>query len=99
MASMAVSAVPWPVMKTTSSLVGKQKWGREVLPCWRCGFSPVRHEVTRDNHSKEFAYACPNEDCEEYWKSPPMQLRKHSKTDAANVWDDQNRRANRKGGA
>lgn len=71
----------------SSSLVGKQKWGRDVLPCWRCGFSPVRLEAMRDNHGKEFAYTCPNEDCEEVWKSPPMKLWKRSKVEAADVWD------------
>lgn len=74
-----------------SSLVRKQKWGREVLPCWNCGFSPVRLEVTRDDQAKEFAYSCPNSDCEEVWKSPRSKLWKRSKAEAADAWDSANR--------
>lgn len=79
----------------SSSLVGKQKWGRDVRPCWRCGFSPVRLEATRVNHGKEFAYTCPNEACEEVWKSPPMKLWKRSKTEAADAWDAANEKVQR----
>lgn len=37
----------------SSSLVGKQKWGRDVLPCWRCGFSPVRLVLAGNHHQAE----------------------------------------------
>ena len=70
-----------------SRLVNKPKWGRDVLPCWRCGLSPVRIEVQLPAHGKAFAYTCPNEDCEEYWKAPPMKRWKRSKNAAADAWD------------
>ena len=49
-------------------------------------------EVTRDTHDKEFAYTCPNEDCEEGWKSPKAQMWKRSKAEAASEWDYSNSR-------
>lgn len=87
-ARSAVALVP-PV---NSSLVGKQKWGRTVLPCWSCGYSPVRLEVTRDDGSKQFAYTCHNEECEKRWQSPPEKLWARSKSGAAAVWDMENNR-------
>ena len=60
-----------------------------MTPCWRCGFSPVRLEVTGAN-GKQFAYACPNEECEDGWKSPRAEMWKPSRTEAASEWDAAN---------
>lgn len=62
-----------------------------VKSCWSCGYSPVRLEATWDC-IKQFCYTCPNETCEEYWKSPPERFWKRSKAEAEAVWNEANKR-------
>jgi hypothetical protein len=77
-------------MNATSNLVGKQKWGPEVVKCWSCGFSPVRYETTLDEGSKQFCYVCPNEKCETYWRSPKNEMWQPSRIEAAAKWNEAN---------
>ena len=75
---------------TTSTLVGKQKWGPDVCGCRVCGFAPVRLELTRDEGHKEFAYTCPNVDCRNVWQSPARSAWKPSRAEAAEFWNAAN---------
>lgn len=71
-----------------SILVGKQKWGPDVIGCWRCGRTPVRQETTHDNGAKLFCYICPNEACETYFVSPVAGAWLPSRKDAAAFWNE-----------
>ncbi len=75
-------AVPVPV---ESKLVAGFKV--EVVPCVMCGFSPVQLRTLRGSGRDEFAFTCPNDDCNEYWKSPASQRWQPTKQLAADMWN------------
>ncbi len=78
-------SVPVPV---ESKLVAGFKV--EVVPCVMCGFSPVQLRTLRGSGRDEFAFTCPNDDCNEHWKSPGSAMWQPTKQLAADMWNAYN---------
>ena len=78
-------------MNPTSHLVDGFKVS--VNPCWYCGFTPVQLRTLAGSGADKFCFACPNEHCETYWRSPKNEMWQPSKQRAADKWNEENRLA------
>jgi hypothetical protein len=61
-----------------------------VNSCGVCGYSPVQLRTLASSGRDKFAFTCPNNDCNEHWKSPGSDLWQPTKQLAADKWNDAN---------
>jgi len=77
------------ILRVPSRMI--ERLGYELSGCWRCGFLPIRLDYS-GTKGKMFSYACPNEACEEVWKSPSNESWKPNKKEATDYWNQQQRK-------
>ena len=61
-----------------------------VNPCGFCGYSAVQMRVHHGSGQDEFCFTCPNENCNEHWKSPRNEMWQPTKQLAAEKWNAAN---------
>jgi len=58
-----------------------------VNPCGFCGYAAVQLRTLAGSGRDEFCFTCPNNDCNEHWKSPGPDMWQPNKQLAADKWN------------
>ena len=66
-----------------------------VNPCGFCGYSAVMLHTMHGSGRDEFCFTCPNDDCNEHWKSPGSEMWQPTRQRAADKWNAANDPAQR----